>query len=123
MRPVGVIELLEFAKGSVYPVDEIGAEKLRCIVQRVQCRDLYDLYRLTEEAGVSLAGIRPVFERKARARRLDPDMFRDRFEDRIERYKRRWDNEMSEHIADPPRFDDVALVVRRRLRGAALLDT
>ena len=106
----------------VYPLDEIGAEKLRCIIQRVQCRDLYDLFRLTQDMSVSLAEIRPLFERKARAKGLDPSSFRDRFEDRIERYKRRWNNEMSEHIADPPRFDDVVRVIRRHLRSAALLD-
>ena len=55
---------------AVYSTEEIGAEKLRCIIQRVQCRDLYDLFRLTEDVGVSLAEIRPLFERKARAMRF-----------------------------------------------------
>lgn len=108
---------------SVYPIEEIGAEKLRCVIQRVQCRDLYDIFRLTSDMNVSLAEIRPLFERKARAKGLDPNSFRDRFEDRIERYKRRWNNEMSEHVTDPPRFDDVVRAVRRHLRAAALLDT
>jgi uncharacterized protein len=107
---------------AVYSIEEIGAEKLRCIIQRVQCRDLYDLFRLTEDAGVSVAEIRPLFERKARSKGLDPNSFRDRFEDRIERYKRRWTDEMGEHLADPPRFDDVVRIVRRHLRGAELLD-
>jgi hypothetical protein len=48
--------------------------------------------------------------------------FRDRFEDRTARYKPRWDNEMREHIANPPRFDDVVRAVRRHLRRADLLD-
>jgi predicted nucleotidyltransferase component of viral defense system len=108
---------------AVYPIEEIGAEKLRCIIQRVQCRDLYDLFRLTEDVGVSLAEIRPLFERKAQAMRIDPNSFSDRFEDRIERYKRRWNNEMGEHLADPPRFNNVVRIVRRHLRGAELLDS
>jgi hypothetical protein len=29
---------------------------------------------------------------------------------------------MGEHLADPPRFDDVVRVVRRQLRKAGLLD-
>jgi predicted nucleotidyltransferase component of viral defense system len=86
------------------------------------CRDLYDLFRLTEDMRVSLAELQPLFERKTRAKGLDPSMFRDRFEYRIERYKRRWNNEMSEHLADPPRFDDVVRAVRRHLRSTALLD-
>jgi predicted nucleotidyltransferase component of viral defense system len=105
----------------VYPIDEIAAEKLRCIIQRVQCRDIYDLFRLTEEVHVSLAEIRPLFERKARAKNIDPKTFRDRFEDRVERYKKRWAAEMAEHMADAPNLDDVVRVVRRHLRAAALL--
>jgi predicted nucleotidyltransferase component of viral defense system len=107
----------------VYPIEEIAAEKLRCVIQRVQCRDLYDLFRLTEDMSVSLTGIRPLFERKARAKGLDPTSFGDRFESRIERYRRRWNDEMSEHIAEPPLFDNVARVVRRHLRAAELLHT
>ena len=53
---------------------------------------------------------------------IDPNSFPDRFEDRVERYKRRWNNEMGEHLADPPRFDNVVRIVRRHLRGAELLD-
>ena len=105
----------------VYPIEEITAEKLRCVIQRVQCRDLYDLYRMTEDIGVSLAEVRPLFERKAKAKNLDPDTFRERFEDRTGRYKDRWEAEMHEHLASPPRFDDVARVVRRQLRSAGLI--
>ena len=107
---------------ATYPIEEIGAEKLRCVIQRVQCRDLYDLFRLTEHAGLSLAEVRPLFERKARAKTIDPATFAPRFEDRVDRYRRRWSTEMSEHLAHPPRFDDVVRVVRRHLRKAGLLD-
>lgn len=107
---------------AVYPIEEIGAEKLRCVIQHVQCRDLYDLFRLTEDAALSLAEVRPLYERKARAKNLDPGTFAQRFEDRVERYDQRWSTEMSEHLADPPRFDDVLRIVRRQLRKAGLLD-
>jgi predicted nucleotidyltransferase component of viral defense system len=106
---------------SVYPISEIGAEKLRCIIQRVQCRDLYDLFRLVDDMELSLGGIRPLFERKCGAKSIDPATFRDRFEDRQDRYKNRWDTEMPEHLSDPPRFDDVVRLVRRHLRAANLL--
>lgn len=112
-------DLVPFA---VYAIEEIGAEKLRCVIQRVQCRDLYDLFRLTEDAGLSLAEVRPLFERKARAKNLDPGTVAQRFEDRVERYGQRWSTEMSEHLADPTRFDDVVRVVRRHLRAAGLFD-
>jgi len=105
----------------VYPLDEIAAEKLRCIIQRVQCRDLYDLMRLTADLKVNLSDIRGLFEGKVRIKELDPAIFAERFEDRIERYKKRWDREMREHLADPPRLEDVVRVVSRRLRAANLI--
>lgn len=107
---------------AVYSIEEIGAEKLRCVMQRVQCRDLYDLFRLTQDGALALAEVRPLFERKARAKSLDPSSFPERFEDRLDRYRRRWSTEMSEHLAEPPRFDDVARATRRHLRSAGLLD-
>jgi len=106
---------------NVYPLEEISAEKLRCIIQRVQCRDLYDLWRLTEDRGVVLDEVLPLFERKAQSKGLDPAAFPARFEDRIDRYKRRWITEMSEHLADPPRFEDVVRAVRRQLRSSGLM--
>ncbi len=106
-----------------YPIEEIGAEKLRCVIQRVQCRDLYDLFRLTEDLGLSLAEIRALFEEKTRAKGLDSGSFAERFEDRLARYVDRWTTEMTEHLGDPPRFDDVVRVMRRNLRGAGLLET
>ena len=108
---------------AVYPIEEIGAEKLGRIIQRVQCRDLYDLFRLTQYAELSLAEVRPLFERKARAKALDPSTFAQRFEDRIEPYGQRWSTEMSEHLADPPHFDDVVRIARRHLRKAGLINT
>jgi hypothetical protein len=56
------------------------------------------------------------------AKGLHSGSFRERFEDRLERYKRRWDEEMREHLADVPSFDDVVRAVRRQLRSGGLLD-
>ncbi len=104
-----------------YSIEEIGAEKLRCIIQRVQCRDLYDLCRLIEDLQLSIAEIRRLFERKAMTKGLDPAAFRERFEDRVERYRSLWDDEMGDHLAQPPQFDDMLRVVRRHLRSAGML--
>lgn len=114
-------DLPSIAPFDVYSLDEIGAEKLRCVIQRVQCRDLYDLFRLSDDLNVSLAVIRTIFERKCRAKGLDPGLFRDRFESRIERYRRHWEDEIGALVADVPHFDAVERVVRHHLRTAALL--
>jgi hypothetical protein len=67
---------------AVYPTEEVGAEMLRCVIQRAQCRDLYDLFRLTDNAGLSLAEVQPPFEPKAQAKNLEPGAFAQRFENR-----------------------------------------
>jgi predicted nucleotidyltransferase component of viral defense system len=114
-------DLPEAGPFDVYPPGEITAEKLRCIIQRVQCRDLYDLMRLTEDLKVDLSDIRGLFESKSRIKELDPASFADKFEDRVDRYEDRWDREMREHLADPPRLEDVVRIVSRRLRAAELI--
>lgn len=114
-------DLPESGSFDVYPVEEITAEKLRCIMQRVQCRDLYDLMRLTEDLKVHLGDTRGLFETKSRIKELDPASFAEKFEDRVDRYKDRWAREMRELLADPPRLEDVVRVVRRRLRAANLI--
>lgn len=77
--------------------------------------------RLTEDLRVDLSDIRGLFESKSRVKALDPAGFAERFEDRVDRYKNRWDREMREHLADPPQLEDVVRVVSRRLRAADLI--
>ena len=102
----------------VYTLEEIAAEKLRCVMQRVQCRDLFDLHELLMAGGVDAKAIWPLFERKARRRNLDPDRFGDCFADRELRWQRRWDRELAQYITLPPHLDGVLRAVRRELRFA-----
>jgi len=100
-----------------YTLDEIGAEKLRCLIQRQQCRDLFDLHALFEDKDIQPSEIWPTFERKARHRRIDPEIFPERFEARMKAYSRLWDTEMEQHVAgEPPPFNAVERAVRRYLR-------
>ena len=105
----------------VYSIEEIAAEKLRCIIQRVRCRDLYDLFRLVEDMSVDLTEVLPLFQRKSEVKGIDPASFGDRFEDRLDRYEARWETEMTEHFPKPPKFDDVVRITSRHLRGAGLI--
>lgn len=102
----------------VYTLEEIAAEKLRCVMQRLQCRDLYDLYELLGACRVDAKSIWPLFERKARHRGRDPDRFGDCFADREARWQERWDKELTEYILSPPHFDGALRAVRRELRFA-----
>lgn len=102
----------------VYTLEEIAAEKLRCVMQRVQCRDLLDLHELLVTYGVDAEATWPLFERKARHRDRDPDRFGDCFADRQLRWEGRWDKELAEYVTSPPHFDGVLRAVRRELRFA-----
>lgn len=100
-----------------YTLQEIAAEKLRCVIQRQQCRDLFDLHALFTDQDISPEEIWPVFEHKARHRDIDPASFRERFEHRTRAYRNQWDAEMQEHVPGlPPNFDTLLRAVRRHLR-------
>ncbi len=105
----------------VYPLLEIAGEKLRCVLQRLQCRDLFDLHLLFE-ANVDAAEATEVFEAKARHRGLDPATFASRYRDRIPQYQKRWQTELSQHVpGSVPHFNRVERQVARFLRSARIL--
>jgi predicted nucleotidyltransferase component of viral defense system len=105
----------------VYSLEDISAEKLRCVMQRVQCRDLYDLYRIVSGARIDLPMVLGLFERKARVKDLDPNDFRDVFGERVLRYRKLWTKELTGHLTNPPHFDEVVRVARRNLRSTGLI--
>jgi predicted nucleotidyltransferase component of viral defense system len=102
----------------VYTLEEIAAEKLRCVMQRLQCRDLLDLYELLVVNDIDAEAVWPLFERKARHRDREPSRFGESFDNRMPRWEERWDRELIEYTASPPEFDGVLRSVRRALRFA-----
>lgn len=101
----------------VYTVDEIAAEKIRCVIQRQQCRDLFDLHQLFVVQGLRADFIWPAFEEKARHKGIDPAAFAARFDQREPTYRARWEDELSEHLpGDVPHFNEVSRELRRALR-------
>ena len=102
-----------------YTLEETAAEKLRCVIQRLQCRDLYDIHELFVVRGLEESFVWPLFDRKARHRRLDSSLFPARFEERLPQYKARWTNELSDHVpGEPPQFETILRAVRRALRDS-----
>lgn len=100
-----------------YSLVEITAEKLRCVIQRLQCRDFFDLHYLLEVERVELAETWEMFEEKARHKNIDPAVFFERFDARLPQYEERWAGEMGEHLAgDLPPFGAMSRELRRRLR-------
>jgi len=101
-----------------YTLPEIAAEKLRCVIQRLQARDLFDLNELFAIHTLDLDEIWPMFESKALHKNIDPERFNETFEQRMPQWKSRWEREMSEHLAgEPEPFKAVERRVRRALRS------
>jgi predicted nucleotidyltransferase component of viral defense system len=89
---------------------------LRCVIQRLLCRDISDLHRLFVREGVEVATAWPLFEEKTRAKNLDPERFSERLSAREPEYKRRWEQELSDLGPDVAPFEAVVRELRRRLR-------
>lgn len=103
-----------------YTLDETLAEKLRCVMQRLQCRDLYDMWRLTD-GHAEVSDVIDIFKRKALHRDRDPATFADVYARRMVQYQRRWNTELTTYMRDVPDFDRVNREVTRKLRQASLL--
>lgn len=98
---------------------EITGEKLRCVIQRLQCRDFLDLDLLLDDQDLTAAT--ELFRRKAAHKGLDPSTFAEKFEKRAKDYEKRWEQELGEYLGEVPHFDEVDRNVRRQLRRAQLL--
>ena len=115
-------DLPETTAVPAYPLAEIAGEKLRCVMQRMQCRDLFDLWLLFEDAVVDPRDAAEIFIPKAAHRNLIPGDFDTRYRSRLNQYRRRWTNELEIHVpGEVPHFERVERTVTRRLRGAGLL--
>jgi len=104
---------------AAYTKLEVTAEKLRCVLQRRQCRDFLDLdLLLGEEDPVTTAELS---HRKATHRGLDPATFAEKCEKRVEDYEAHWNEELEQYLGEVPHFDEVERNVRRALRKAGLI--
>jgi uncharacterized protein len=107
----------ESARLHCYTLTEICAEKLRCVIQRRQCRDVYDLWTLVVDRGdVDLIEAWHRFERKAAHRGLEPERFFDRWEAGEPWYESRWAYELTDYLGqDCPDFNVVNRALNQRL--------
>lgn len=105
-----------------YTLDEVGAEKVRCIAERLQCRDLYDMHELLDGGHIDPLEACHLYLRKAEndqvrgRQRTPPAEWSAIFERRMTAYRGRWDGELGDYlsVAVPP-FADVERRSRRYL--------
>jgi uncharacterized protein len=110
-----------------YTLDEVAAEKVRCIAERLQCRDLYDMHELLDGGLVDPLKAWHLYLRKAEndegrgRQRTRPQKWSATFERRMAAYRDRWDGELGDYLpGEVPSFADIERRSRRYL--APLLD-
>ena len=110
-------DLPETASIRCYTVTEICAEKLRCVIQRRKCRDVYDLWTLLEaRGGPDLFEAWHRFEQKAEHKGLVPQRFFDRWQTGIDWYGSRWTDELADYLGnDCPDFLAVSRALNQHM--------
>lgn len=110
-----------------YTLGEVSAEKVRCIAERLQCRDLYDIHELLDGGHVDALNAWHLYLLKAgndegRGRqRTPPREWLATFERRMVQYRDRWIDELGDYLpGEVPQFGDIERRTRRHL--APLLD-
>jgi predicted nucleotidyltransferase component of viral defense system len=100
-----------------YPLEELLVEKLRCVMQRMQPRDYYDIWYLLEVHGMDIHYFIPEFVNKCKSKELDPAEFHAKMDQKLPQYKARWQKSMSDQIKDLPDFDQVQREVSRKIKN------
>jgi predicted nucleotidyltransferase component of viral defense system len=99
-----------------YPLEELLVEKLRCVMQRMQPRDYYDIWYLLEVHGMDIDFYTLEFKNKCKSKELDPADFYKKLEQKLPQYKARWQKSMSDQIKDLPDFDQIQREIQRQLK-------
>ena len=99
-----------------YTLEEILIEKHRSVMQRMQARDFYDIWYLLEMNGLEIDFYSSEFIAKCENKKVNPQDFFKKLEQRLPQYKARWQKSMKEQIQDLPNFDKVVREVKRRIR-------
>lgn len=99
-----------------YSLEEILVEKLRSVMQRMQARDLYDIWYLLEVHNMNVNDLISEFRIKCESKGINPLNFHTKLEQRLPQYKGRWESSLSDQIHNLHDFDQVARETRRHLR-------
>ncbi|HED06525.1 MAG TPA: nucleotidyl transferase AbiEii/AbiGii toxin family protein [Ignavibacteria bacterium] len=99
-----------------YSLEEILVEKMRSIMQRMQARDFYDIWYLTEIHGLETDFYLNEFIAKCKSKKLNPSDFFTKLEQRLPQYKARWQKSIKDQIKDLPEFEQVERETMRHLR-------
>jgi predicted nucleotidyltransferase component of viral defense system len=103
-----------------YSLEEVLVEKLRCVMQRMQARDFYDIWYLLEVQHMDIDFYTAEFRQKCKNKEINPTEFHTKLEQRLPQYKGRWQKSMADQIQGLPDFETVLREVMRHLRKLEL---
>ena len=105
---------------NVYSLAEIAVEKAVALSDRArnEPRDLYDLWFLTDNAGIELQDLVPAIQEKLRFRGRQIAGIEENILAKETRLKALWTTRLGHQIAQLPEFAEVFRAVRRQLRNA-----
>lgn len=103
-----------------YSLEEVIVEKMRSIMQRMQARDLYDIWYLLKIHGIKIDLLINEFKAKCKSKGIKPSEFRTKLEQRLPQYRERWKKSLADQINDLPDFDNVVREVTRELKNLDL---
>lgn len=101
---------------NAYSLEESLAEKLRCVIQRTIPRDIYDIWYLTEKAGIDIQDVTFGFKDKTEHKDHDPLSIMDVLQAKERKYKASWENSLKHQVKNLPEFDQVWREVNRQVR-------
>jgi len=103
-----------------YSLVEVLVEKLRSVMQRMQPRDFYDIWYLSEIHEMRIDFYANEFKMKCKNKNIDPAEFHKKLEQRLLQYRGRWQKSMVDQIHDLPDFERAEREVMRNLKKFAL---
>jgi len=90
-----------------YSIEEIISEKLRSLMQRTAPRDLYDIWFLIVQEGNKIEDYVSDFIKKANFKDINPKNFKSRIEEKKDKFKSSWENQLKNQMNDVPDFENV----------------
>lgn len=103
-----------------YSLEEVLVEKMRSVMQRMQARDLFDIWYLLEINEMKVDFYMNEFTMKCASKELNASDFHKKISARLPQYKGRWQNSLREQIKDLPDFERVEREVQRHLKKLKL---
>ena len=97
-----------------YSLEEVLIEKMTALVGRMEPRDLYDFWYLTEIEKVNINVL--TFNNKARSKGHNPDLFARKILSKEIAFKRDWSMKLASQIHDLPDFNTVFRETKRHIK-------